>query len=411
MNKTKMLGQFALLATGLLLASCATTRHNVLMGDVISFSEEATTSYTSSGKGLTLTQSDPYIIHSDAVNYDKTAVFNLKRQIKTAPSQVNTSITYAQDLGLERIKYIRKHQLKNDKSTRYFTFILTDGLDNTSVDVARNHKRGNYKNLEKYQNANKKKIKRLMGIGKEQNEYKVYPILVIGPDLQEFHHEQMPELSDSQFADLCRSEYMESYRGASRGYDAPEPIVTYSFASALDMIKNQFAQSSFEFYVPKGYKGKQVKMELVDENGVHVTFEGKVTKKMGKYYFTDIVFNDNNKLTSSLVSAKQKKVGLKAINNDDKNAIVAWFRLEDLKVGDKTFKVVRDLTKQSYQTTLKNGKTYYQYNSEYDKSAMPQIDTYFQLIFDTSGSIGENVEDEQKVLFEILDIMTRDLSK
>lgn len=57
------------------------------------------------------------------------------------------------------------------------------------------------------------------------------------------------------------------------------------------------------------------------------------------------------------------------------------------------------------------GKTYFQPNSEYSKNAKPQIDTYFQFIFDTSGSIGENVEAEQKVLLEILEIITRDLKK
>lgn len=402
MNKSFLM-QLMIFAVAMLSASCGSISHNVMLGDVLSFSEDVNTNYTIVG----MHQSDPYVIHSDKVEYDSKEVMNLKKQIKNAPSGVNTSLTYAQDLGLERIKYIRKHQLKRDKLAKYYTFILTDGLDNTSVEVAKNNKKGNYKNLEAYHKKIQKKIKTLMGQGKEQNLYQIYPMLQIGSDLEEFHQEQMSELSSEEFADFCRRNYMEPYRGSSKGYEKPEAIVAYSFSEIKERIAELFSSAAFEFFVPKGYAGKRIKMDLIDEQGQKASFEGDVVKKGNKFYIKKIEFKDG---LSVKTSKKVKNIELTATNNSDKKDIRAWFRLENLQLGGKSYKVVPKQVKQSYVTYLE-GKKYYQSNSEYKGDARPQVDTYFQFIFDTSGSIGENVQDEQAVLFDILEMITRDLKK
>ncbi|MBR4564429.1 MAG: hypothetical protein IKO26_08260 [Paludibacteraceae bacterium] len=383
-------------------ASCATT-HNVMMGDVISFSEEATTSYKITPLGY---QSEPFMLHTDKVDYDRKAVIELKKQIKTAPSGMNTSIAYALDLGLDRVKYVRRHWLKNDHIAKYYTFIITDGLDNTSVEVAKNNKQGNYKDLDNYQKQLQKKIKRLMGLSKEQNLYQIYPMLQIGPDLEEFRKEQLGEMTQEEFVEFCQRNYMEKYRGASKGYEKPEAIVAYSFKDIKDRIADLFSSAAFEFYVPKGYNGKRIKMELVNEEGNKASFEGDIVKKGSTYYMKNITFKDGLGVKTS----NKKGLELKATNSSDKKAIAAWFRLENLQYRGHSYKVNLEQVKQSYAMKLE-GKTYFQPNSEYTKNAKPQIDTYFQFIFDTSGSIGDNVTAEQDVLLEILETITKDLRK
>ena len=241
---------------------------------------------------------------------------------------------------------------------------------------------------------------------KEQNLYEVYPMLQIGSDLEQFKQDNFRDMSREEFTDFCRRNYMEAYRGASRGHDRPEAIVAYSFGEIKDTIKEKLSSAAFEFYVPKGYNGKRIKMELVDEKGRKASFEGDVVKRFGKYYFKNITFSDG--LFSEKTSTQKAELELKATNNSNRKDIVAWFRMENLKLGADNYKVSTDKVKQSYATILE-GKRYFQTNSEYKKNAKPQIDTYFQFIFDTSGSIGENVKDEQDVLLEILDIITKDL--
>lgn len=401
MNKKSIIRQLFFIAILMLFASCAATRHNVLMGDVITFSEQASTNFLTGSRN----QGNPYMLHTDLIEYDVKEALKLKQQIKNAPYGKNTSLVYALDLGLNRIKYIRKNQLKNDKLAKYYIFLLTDGLDNTSVEVARNNKQGNYKNLKEYQKKVQKKAKKLMGNGKEQNLFQIWPMLQIGSDLEEFHQEQMPEMSNEEFANFCKQHYMEPYMGASKGYEAPDPIVAYSFAEVQNQIIELFSSSAFEFYVPKGYDKKLIKMNLVDENGQKASFEGRVVKKGKKFYMRDIELKDGLKVN---LTNKQKKVELVSTNNSDKNAIVAWFRFENLELGGKKYKVDPSQVKQSY---FNEDIGLYQPNSEYDRSARPQIDTYFQFIMDTSGSVGDNVEDEQKVLMALMDIITRDLKK
>lgn len=306
MKSTKLFQQVALFAVLLISSSCAQT-HNVMMGDVISFSEDVKTSFTRGG-GLFARQSDPYIIHSDNIEYDGKAVYEFKKQIKTAPSGVNTSIAYALDLGLDRIRYIKRHQLKNDHIAKYYIFLVTDGLDNTSVEVAKNNKQGNYKNLADYQKKLQKKIKKVMGFGKEQNLFQIYPMLQIGSDLEDFRKEQLSEeMSPEEFVDFCRRNYMGPYRGASKGYEKPDAIVAYSFDAIKEQIAELFSSAAFEFYVPKGYNGKRIKMDLIDEKGNKASFEGDIVKKGNTYYMKDISFKDGLGIKST---GKQKKIGV-----------------------------------------------------------------------------------------------------
>lgn len=404
----KNLKQVAMFAATLILTSCATT-HDLLIGDVISFSEEANTNFLPSKEDSKWQeQTAPYMIHTDKVQYDNKEAMALKKQIKTAPQGVNTSIAYAQDLGLDRIKYIRKKYLKGDKMAKYYTIIVTDGLDNTSVEVARNHKQGRYKDLNAYHKKIAKKIRSVMGNSKEPNLYQVYPMLQIGEDLEKLHQDQLPQMSKEEFSKFCRDNFMQQYRGASKGWEVPEALAAYSFDELAEQFEEIFSIEGFEFYVPKGFNGKRIKMNLVDELGRKASFEGTIVKKSGTYYIKDIQLNDG--LVAK--TAKKKAVlELKATNSNDKKAIRAWFRIESLKLNGKSFKVDPNVVEQYYKEKLISGAEIWQYNSEYRKQAKPKVGTYFQFIFDTSESLKDEIKNEQDMLIKIFNIITKQLKE
>ena len=400
MKTIKIFANLAIVA--LLATSCATT-HDLLIGDVISFSETAYTNYDYEHR-----DPHPYMLHTDKVQYNNQEAMALKKQIKTAPRGVNTSIAYAQDLGLDRIKYIRKNYFSGDKMAKYYTIIVTDGLDNTSVEVARNKGQGRYKDLNSYHKKIAKKIRSVMGGGKEQNLYQVYPMLQIGEDLEKLHQDQMPQMSKEEFSKFCRDNFMQQYRGASKGWEVPEALAAYSFDELAEQFEEIFSIEGFEFYVPKGFNGKRIKMNLVDELGRKASFEGTFTKQGGKYYIKDIKLNDG--LVAKTQTLKPV-LELKATNSSDKNAVSAWFRLESLKLDGKSYRVNPDIVEQYYKEKLISGVEIWQYNSEYRKQAKPKVGTYFQFIFDTSESLKDEIKNEQDMLIKIFNIITKQLKE
>lgn len=403
MNTKNIFRQLVLIVAVLLSASCATTKHNVLMGDVITFSEDAKTSWVTEKRGGKEWQSDPIVIHSENIPYDKNAVLKLKKQYQNDVRYgINTSLVYALDLGLKRVKYIRKHQLKNDKLAKYYIFLLTDGLDNTSVDVARNNKMGNYKDLEAYQKKIQQKIKKVMGGGKDQNFFQIWPMLQIGKDLVELR-EQL-HYSPDKFIDFCKTNIMSPYKGSSIATSDMEPIVAYEFATIKTKVEEAFNKASYDFYVPKGYIGKRIVMRLVDERGRKTWFKGRVVKKGGRYYLREMELGD--RLT---INDKEQLMELEAIKDADKKAIKIWFHIDGLKMDGDAFKVDvdNDESSKQYVETQMAGQTIEQYNSEYDKKAKPMIDTYFLLIMDASQSVGNQVKAEQAVMNQVIESITK----
>lgn len=392
-----------LIAVLVLFSSCATTKHNVLMGDVITFSENAKTSWKTDGNK----QTDPIVIHSETKKYDSSAALKLKQEIHDAKYGTNTSLIYALDLGLDRIKYVRKHQLKGDKQAKYYIFLLTDGLDNTSVDMARITKRGNYKNTEAYEKKLRKKIKTVMGSGKEQNFFQIWPMLQIGDDMDKFR--ESLGMDTVEFVEFCKDDIMSKYTGASKGWESIEPIVSYKFQVIKDKVADQFSNASFDFYVPKGYAGKKIKMKMRSVDGKTASFVGKLVKKGRRYYLLCEIEEDSRlKLSQGTSSNPKKGLVLTATNNSEKDAIVAWFHIENMKYNNKRFTVDTEQVEQSFKTEI-NGTEIFQINSEYDKDAKPAMDTYFVLIMDASLSIGDKVKEEQGVMNKVIDVITATL--
>lgn len=397
--------------------SCKTVSHEILLGDVISFSDDAITSYdrqngqkhgmnyygqSSSG------QSDPYVLFSPAPqNADSKTIFQHKAMLNGNKNKMmnfientqmgkNTAGIYAIDLALDRIKYVKKHILKRDINTKYYIIYLTDGLDNISCQVAMDNGQGFYKNPEKYKTKMEKKITKVSGCKKKvQNPFEIYPVLYTGTDLR-VAQKQTTKDKFKLFVD----ENMGWSRGSSRGIDnAPNVIADTSFDKILDIFKDEFNASGFEFHVPKGYIGKEIKMEFDDGNKKTILFANFI-KKGGKYLLKDI--NMENGLASDVKLKPGKTLELKAINNKDKNAKLAIFRLEKPKCDGKSYYIDKNKTAQ-----FVNDKGVLINNSEYDSQSKGAIDTYFIVVLDASRSLGDDLKYEINTALQMVQTITQ----
>ena len=126
---------FAAVLTWFMLGfSSCTITHEVLLVDVISFSDSENASYTyKKGKMKNLfKQSDPYELYSPvAQNADSKTMFKHRGQLEGNKKKMqefidytrmgnNTAGIYAMDLALDRVKYIKKHNLKRDPNSKYY---------------------------------------------------------------------------------------------------------------------------------------------------------------------------------------------------------------------------------------------------------------------------------------------------
>ena len=93
---------------------------------------------------------------------------------------------------------------------------------------------------------------------------------------------------------------------------------------------------------------------------------------------------------------------LYASNRNDMKATQANFRMDDIKLNGKNFKV-------SY-TSQDHGK-YYETNSEYDAYKRNNNDAYVLLIMDESGSLGDQTQAEKNAMQDILDIIMKTATK
>ena len=141
----------------LVLISCATKpeRHfneDKIYADIIGFSDTVT-SVPDLGQGNTF-----YHLTVNPAAPGELTQADLIPHIPYLPIGKNTAVYYALDKALDRIEMIYKNKPPNafsaDKNvyffTKYYIILFTDGLDNVSVQLARNNKKGNYANEEKY---------------------------------------------------------------------------------------------------------------------------------------------------------------------------------------------------------------------------------------------------------------------
>lgn len=383
----------------LFVVSCV-TQHKAVMGDAIRFSDDAQTSYThKDGKFKNLSnQSTPYELYGrNGVNYGE--VEKLKKFIHYNHGGSETAGYYALDLGLDRVNYVRRHYFKYDPSTKFYIIYMTDGLDNTSVQVARNHKQLWFTTRESsYAKQIQQKIKRTMGLFKlKQNTFKIFPIMFIGNDVKK----NMEKRGLNTIEDVKRevAKEMQYYRGASRGTAAPEVLLGTDFNEITKDFKEMFASSGFEFYVPVGYRGQRIRMNLVNEKGEEVQVEGTLKKCWFQWCLTNITYSPNvTILDQRLLYLGKPLKKLYARNGKDTKATSAIFRMDEIKLNGKNYKVTA--------ATQEHGK-YYETNSEYKLQRLDNSDAYIMLVMDESVSLGEHIKEEQKTMSDIVDIIMK----
>lgn len=402
MNKS-ILSKVLLGIVVLLMASCATT-HEIMLADVITFADDANTSYSyrkGPFKNL-FKQSHPYEVYKNGkYNRKEAAAVKGKLDAIATTSGFNTAGYYALDLGLDRVKYVRKKVLKGDKQTRYYIIYLTDGLDNTSVQVAKNNRQGNYKNDEEYINKLNKKKAKLMGCGKNQQCFQIYPMLYIGTDLRKI--QQQNEMNDTLFLNWA-AEQMKPFEGASKGWEKQDAMLATDWKDLAKKLEEKFTSASYEFYVPKGYINKRIRMTLYDERGVKTSIEGLYTKKGGKYILKDVESKGGLSFKTGQTDDEKSVV---SFNNDDKKSDKSWFKVENLNWNGLNYKVYTGSTKQDYFN-----KNYWLFNSEYDKSARASINTYILFVADVSASLGkEGPIEEGELLKAFYEMVTASIRK
>lgn len=398
--KTCTIKNLILIAFALLSVSCATT-HKVVLGDAIRFSDDAVTSY-SHKDGVFKNQSkqsDPYTLYSEENGVPYSELAQMKNFIHRNDYGKLTAGYYALDIGLDRVRYVRRNYFRHDLNTKYYIIYMTDGLDNTSVQVARNHKQLWFTLREKtYAKHIQRKIKNTMGAFKiRQNTFKIFPIMFIGDDMKQIMqnrgHTTIDEIKNEA------DKKMQYYRGSSRGTSTPEVLLGTDFKVITKDFEEMLLSSGFEFYVPKGYRGQQIRMSLKNDNGEEIEIEGKLRKKWFTWCLTNIKYPDNVYIPDQRFLYKGKPIKyLYASNRHDRKALSAFFRMEDIKLNGKNYKVT--------SVRQEHGE-YYETNSEYDAFKSSNSDAYFLLIMDVSSSLGDQKENEKEAMEDILNILIK----
>lgn len=400
---------------GIVFSSCITT-HEVLLGDVISFGDDAKTSYNDHNKVSRLffwrspSEGKPYKLYDGkkSQDVDMNSYFQMVGRINKTQMENNTAGIYAMDLGLDRIKYIRKHVLKHDPDSRYYIIYMTDGLDNISCEVAKKNRQGNYKTAEKYIAKMKKKITKVSGCKKKApNPFDIYPIVFTGSDLGAVKS-QMTESDFKRFID----NKMGWLRGSSRGVESsPQIIEGENFDVIKEKFYDEFYASGFSFHIPKGYAGKDICMKYKDDNENETELLASFVKKGNGYYLRNIrpkngltieVSKRNGKktvLTADVSPKVREKLELKAINNRNKKANLAIFQIERPKYKGNTYFIVND--PEHVGQYVSEGGVLVK-NSEYASQSKGNVNTYFILIFDASKSLGEEFASEKNTAIDMI---------
>ena len=252
-----------LVTSVLLLSSCGTPKNRFLQGDVIGFSDRVQTSYD-----------NPQLKHPlrpwNLLNEEEKA--KMRQELTTIiPRGENTAAYYAMELATERIKYVRRHYAENDPQTKYYIFLLTDGLDNASPEVAKREKKILFSRTpEQYQKRLQKKLKGAMGLF-AKNTFEVYPMMFEGEDMKTSINRNK-KMSEAQFKQEV-AESMDCFRYSSKG-NAPELISADNYRTIIEELRKKFISSTYTFRVPKSYVNKKIRMNFENRHGKKITLTG-----------------------------------------------------------------------------------------------------------------------------------------
>lgn len=398
-NFSKLSGFIILVA---LMTSCA-THTNVIYSDVIGFSEKVDGDYfqaENKHRGMfknLFKQIEP----SNLVDKKDAEVF--KSGVSKIPQRMrgeNTSVYYAVETACDRIRYVRKRIMKRDKQTKYYLFLMTDGLDNWSEIAAKEDKQILFPiKHDKYPERVQKKLKKAMGLGK--NLFEVYPMIMEGADI--LSNKDRNKMSDETFDKWIESQ-MECFKYSSKG-DAPKLIRATDYEKIFEDLKEQFKTSSYSFRVPKSYQGNRIKMNFESIYGEKATLIGTFKKKGFDYIISDIELKGIN-INKASHFYRIEGNALIPSNKDYRGGDIE-FKIEGITNGNnKRYDINKREVQQEYES---NG--IWILNSEYKENAMQNQNTYFILVIDASKSLdgkkGEEkgFEKEMEMARKIVDLI------
>lgn len=508
MKKNKLFGTLVVIVLlGTFMTSCrGTYPTSFVHADAINFGDNVNANFnTKTYEGVPF---NLYVENVENSSNDAASAFNkrkkqneganifaeLEKEINSAKQQENTAGIYAMDVALRRVKHMQK-EYNRDINVKYTIVYITDGLDNISVQAAKNNltfpQKKNYKTPDKYKKNMTKRIKRISRYKKDvKNQFDIFPMVFTGTDLllvesdMIYRHltslcgsnnvnvknltkddirkalnekidvpKDMDKEEREQYINKQRANNIQAFakankeitipsiyiltalekakpefdnfievnmnwmRGSSRGIgnDGPEIIKGDNFDEIKKDFESEFATSSFEFQVPKGYVNQGVEMSMKDTDGNEVSFQGTLKKTMfGKYYLKNVSTSDNFDFVGTDKNGNINKI--KSINKSRKDSraifVVAKPRLimnngeSKNKSEGRPFIVdaKREENDGVIQRYLNNG--YWVVNSEYDAQASAEVKNYIQLIFDCSLSMNDKqIAEEKKTLIEIAEIV------
>ena len=394
-SRTNYLTLGLCLFTAVFLFSCAAPR-NQLKGDVIGFSDDVYPA-TFKSKGCIV----PYMRSKGAPVDLQTNKAHMQSKILTLSPGTNTAAYKAMEVGLNRVKNVKKNHMLKSHNTKYYVLFFTDGKDNVSAT--------DEKSYAKYDKKIQRKMGRAMGMFNRKNSFQSFALLFEGPDLRKDNY------STAQLNAL-----LTPFTGAQNA-ERPAVIQDTSIVEILKKFEKEFAvtRQSFSFYIPKGYTGRNVNMILRDDqytfkkdekgdlvpdddnviNKDHlVTFNGDFIKKgilFKKYFLTNI--STSNKFDFEMVSNR-----IKMDVSTDKKSNRINFEIKGLKKDENVFTPVAD---KLHITQQYRDIGAYRFNSEYIPDAAQMDDAYVLAIIDTSESLGEETNSAKWMMFEAVNII------
>ena len=295
-----------------------------------------------------------------------------------------TAEYYAMDIALDEIQ--NRVLKKKDKETKYYLILLTDGLDNVSLEMARKDGRGVYDSLEAYADSLNKRMNTILNksylFGLVQNEniyntFQSWPIMFFGDDMKSSGYEKKEAM-----------ELLKPLAGAQNTF-TPNPIVEEETGRILELFKQQFVVTQYSFLIPKGYVEKRVKMSFYDKNGKNATMEADF-KRIGKDKFglSKIKTSEN-----FFIDTKDSDIIISDESGDGENSAV--FTIDNLRLNEKPYSI-----KSAKQEYYENGK--FRTNSEFDDKAGMKKNAYILLVLVTSKSLGSQASNVKKLAQDII---------
>lgn len=295
-----------------------------------------------------------------------------------------TAEYYAMDIALDEIQ--NRVLKKKDKETKYYLILLTDGLDNVSLEMARKDGRGVYDSLEAYADSLNKRMNTILNksylFGLVQNEniyntFQSWPIMFFGDDMKSSGYEKKEAM-----------ELLKPLAGAQNTF-TQNPIVEEETGRILELFKQQFVVTQYSFLIPKGYVEKRVKMSFYDKNGKNATMEADF-KRIGKDKFglSKIKTSEN-----FFIDTKDSDIIISDESGDGENSAV--FTIDNLRLNEKPYSI-----KSAKQEYYENGK--FRTNSEFDDKAGMKKNAYILLVLDTSKSLGSQASNVKKLAQDII---------